>query len=79
MSIAKPDVQVATGCLQLCGGQISGIEAAVHAVRSAFEKDDSEAVLLIDATNAFNTINRQVALQNIRRLCPPLAPILINK
>ena len=59
-------------------GQISGIEAAVHAVRTAFEKDDCEAVLLIDATNAFNTINHQVALQNIRRLCPPLAPILIN-
>ena len=78
LSITKPDVQVATGCLQLCGGQISGIEAAVHAVRTAFEKDDCEAVLLIDATNAFNTINRQVALQNIRRLCPPLTPILIN-
>jgi len=38
----------------------------------------SEAVLLIDATNVFNTITRQVTLQNIRRLCPPLAPILIN-
>ena len=50
----------------------------MHAVRTAFEKDDSEAVLLIDATNAFNTINHQVALQNIRRLCPPLGPILIN-
>ena len=50
----------------------------MHAVRTAFEKDDCEAVLLIDATNAFNTINRQVALQNIRRLYLPLVPILIN-
>jgi len=32
LSIARPDVQDASGCLQLCGGQISGIEAAVHAV-----------------------------------------------
>ena len=47
----------------------------MHAVRTAFEKDGSEAVLLVDATNA---LNRQVALQNIRRLCPPLAPTLIN-
>ena len=62
----------------MCGGQISGIEAAVHAVRTAFDSSDSEAVLLVDATNAFNSLNRQVALQNIRRLCPPLATILIN-
>ena len=51
--IARPDVQDASGCIQLCGGQISGIEAAVHAVRSAFESDENEAVLLADASNAF--------------------------
>ena len=62
----------------MCGGQIAGIEAAVHAVRAAFDSSDTEAVLLVDATNAFNSLNRQVALQNIRRLCPPLATILIN-
>ena len=61
----------------MCGGLIGGIEAAVHA-RAAFNSNDTEAVLLVDATNAFNTPNRQVALQNIRRLCPPLATILIN-
>lgn len=76
--IAKPDVQDASGCLQMCGGQISGIEAAVHAVRSAFERDDCEGVILADASNAFNSLNRQVALHNIQRLCPPLATILIN-
>ena len=62
----------------MCGGQISGIEAAVHAVRTAFDSDENEAAILIDATNAFNSLNRQVALHNIRRLCPPLATILIN-
>ena len=59
----------------MCGGQISGIEAAVHTVRTAFDSSETEAVLLIDA---FNSLNRQVALENIRRLCPPLATILIN-
>ena len=78
ISVAKPDIQDASGCLQMCGGQIAGIEAAVHAVRTAFDSSDTEAVLLVDATNAFNSLNRQVALQNIRRLCPPLATILIN-
>ena len=78
LTIAAPDIQDASGCLQMCGGQISGIEAAVHATRSAFESDESEAALLVDATNAFNALNRQAALHNIRRLCPPIATILIN-
>ena len=50
----------------------------MHAVRTAFESEENEAVLLVDASNAFNSLNRQVALHNIRRLCPPLATILIN-
>ena len=78
LSVVRSDVQDASGCLQLCGGQISGIEAAVHAVRTAFDSDESEAALLVDASNAFNALNRQVALQNIRRSCPPIATALIN-
>ena len=78
LTIISTDIQDATGCRQLCGGQISGIEAAVHAARSTFESSEAEAILLVDASNAFNALNRQVALQNIRRLCPPIATILIN-
>ena len=44
----------------------------------AFSAKDSEAVLLVDASNAFNSSNRQAALLNIRSLCPPLTTILIN-
>ena len=32
-------------------------------------------MLLVDASNAFNSLNLQVALHNI---CPPLATILVN-
>ena len=39
---------------------------------------ECEAILLVDASNAFNTLNRQTALRNIRRLCPALATVLIN-
>ena len=76
--VTKPDIQDASGCLQMCGGQIAGIEAAVHAVRTAFKQDDCEGVLLVDATNAFNSLNRQTAMLNIQQLCPPLANIIIN-
>ena len=48
---------VAAGSIQLCAGQLACIEAGVHAVRTMFQKDDIEAVLLIDASNAFNTLN----------------------
>ncbi len=75
---SKEDIQQACGCQQLCGGQISGVEACVHAVRTAFEADESQAMLLVDASNAFNSVNRQVALHNIRRICPLISTILTN-
>ena len=74
----KGDLMDAAGTKQLCAGQTAGIEAAVHAMRSIFSKEDTEAILLVDASNAFNSLNRQVALRNARHLCPSLASILIN-
>ena len=76
--IIRQDILEAAGSLQLCVGQISGAEAAVHSVRTLFQRDETEATLLIDANNAFNSLNRQTALQNIQRLCPSLATVLIN-
>lgn len=52
LMMVSSDVQEALGCLQLCGGQISGVEAAIHATRSAFESEECEAALFVDATNA---------------------------
>ena len=40
-------------------------------------KDDTE-VLLIDASNAFNSLNGTVALHNIQYLCLQFVPILIS-
>ena len=50
------------GTIQLCVGQISGIEASVHAVHSLFQRDETEAILLLDASNAFNSLNRLTVL-----------------
>ena len=68
----------AAGSIQLCAGQTAGTEAAVHAMNQAFQANEVEAVLLVDASNAFNSLNRQAALLNIRHLCPSLATVLIN-
>ena len=78
MNFAKKDAVEASGSLQLCAGQKSGSEAAIHAMNSLFEADDIDAVLLIDAFNAFNALNRTVALHNIRVLCPIIAAYIIN-
>ena len=78
LNITRQDIQGVAGSVQLCAGQISGIEAAVHAVRTLFHKEETEALLLADASNAFNSLNRQTALHNIQRLCPSLATALIN-
>ena len=70
--ILRDDIQAVAGSCQLCAGQIAGVEAVVHAVRSSFDLDDTEGVLLVDASNAFNSLNRAVTLQNIPQMCPSL-------
>ena len=52
----------AAGCLQLCAGRRAGCEAAVHAVREIFAHKDTEGILLVDASNAFNSLNHRAAL-----------------
>ena len=76
--VTKSDIQEAAGVRQLCGGQIAGIEAAIHSVHREFHTEGVEAVLLVDASNAFNSLNREAALHNIRHICAPLAKVLIN-
>ena len=74
----KKDVQTAAGSIQLCAGQEAGCEAAIHGISKLFQADETDALLLVDADNAFNRLNRKVALWNIQYTCPPLSTILIN-
>ena len=50
----------------------------MHAMHRIFDEDDSEGVLLVDAANVFNYLNRMSALLNIQVLCPAFAKFLIN-
>ena len=47
-------------------------------MHQVFESSETEAIILVDATNAFNSLNQQTALRNIQHLCPPLSKVLIN-
>ena len=54
------------------------MEAAIHAMYDMFDDEDTEAILLTDATNAFNCLNRESCLRNIQHTCSSLAPTVIN-
>ena len=74
----RDDIQRAAGTLQTCSGIEAGIEGAIHAMRETFELKTSEGMLLVDATNAFNNLNRDAALNNVRQVCPPFSQFLNN-
>ena len=74
----KTAIQIAAGPLQVCTGQKSGSEAAVQFTREQSEALSAEAVILIDASNTFNSVNRQALLHNVRVLFPELSMIAIN-
>ena len=63
MSVVRQDVQETTGSIQVCAGQPGGCEAAIHAMKDLFDDDETEIVLLMDALNAFNSINRATMLR----------------
>ena len=43
-----------------------------------FNEEDSEGVLLIDAFNAFNAVNRKLFLHNVSVICPEIAVFARN-
>ena len=54
----------------MCIGQKSDIEHAIQALRRRFLDDRTEGILLIDARNSINSLNRDLALKNIKKICP---------
>ena len=77
-SVTKKEVVQATAPIQVCAGLAGGVEAAVHALRRIFNDTETDAVILVDADNAFNRLNRQTALHNIQYTCPEMAAYIIN-
>ena len=66
----RTDLENICGVAQFCSGLRAGMEGAIHAVRELFDlhSDDGWGVLLVDARNAFNSVNRVAALWNARVL-----------
>ena len=78
VSLLNPNLIASTAPIQTCAGLSGGIEAAIHTMRKIFNDSETEAILLVDAKNAFNSMNRQAALHNIHYTCPELAMFVNN-
>ena len=78
LAVLRRDNLNTSGCLQLCAGQHGGCEVAIHAMKEIFDDAESEGALLVDASNAFNSLNRCSTHLNMLELCPSFATILTN-
>ena len=75
-SVSRHEIQVAAGPLQMCAGLPAGCEPATHALARIFAEANSEALILLDASNAFNSLNWPLALRNISiNISPGTSPI----
>ena len=63
---------------QLAAGQDGGCGAAIHSARRLFNENNCEALLLIDAKNAFNELNRGVAIRNLEKTCHPFYTLVTS-
>ena len=73
MSVLKNNVIDCISFLWVCVGQEAGIEAAVHLLNSIYNDEHKDAVLLVDATNALNSLKRDLCLRNISYACPEIS------
>ena len=72
VSAIKEEVISSVGSLQVYAGQWIGYEV-IHATDLIFKEENTDAVLLIDAENAFNLINREAFIDSVKIICPAFA------
>ena len=77
----RVDVELACGSDQLCGSVRSGIGGAIHTMTSSFLQHGATSgwvVLLVGASNAFNSLNHVALLWNVQRLWPRCSRFVFN-
>ena len=76
----KIDLKETCSTDQLACELKAGVEGAIHALSDVFDdnKEDSCGMLLMDASNAFNSLNGETALWNARILWPRCSRFLFN-
>ena len=77
MAAFSEDVVRGSSDAQMCG-RSSGSEGAIHAMRRMYANEKTDAVILVDAANAFNNINREALIHNIKYVCPEISTYVKN-
>ena len=77
----KIDLEETCSTDQLACGLKAGVEGTIHALSDVFDdnKKDGCGMLLMDASNAFNSLNCETALSNARILWPRCSRFLFKK
>ena len=78
VSVLKNNTIDCTGSLQVRTGEEAGIEVSVQSLNSIYIDDNTDAMLLVDASNAFNSLNCEVFLHNISCICPAISIFVEN-
>ena len=47
-------------------------------MKNRFEDEDTDAILFLDAKNAFNSVNQATMLENTKRTCPTVYIYALN-
>ena len=76
--VAKDDIKEAAANTNLCVGQEAAVEALFRHMQEVFAGDDCDAILLVDAEQGFQRLNRKVTLHNIKYICPILFTMVVN-
>ena len=76
--VLRTNIQRAAGPLQTKTELQGGEEAAPHSMRQIFEQEDTDGVILVKRSNAFNSLNRNAALHNTRIICPEYSIVPIS-
>ena len=74
----RTETVTSVGSLKVCAGKEAGFEFVIHAMQAIYEDETCEAILLVDASNAFNSINRNVFLHIVIIVCPAIAIYVKN-
>jgi hypothetical protein len=79
--VSGSDAKELCGIHQLCAGLEAGIEGGIHAIEELWKQHEEEeewGFLLVDASNAFNELNRTAMLWTIRHEWPSGARFAFN-
>ena len=63
-----PEIEAATAPAQVAVGTRAGLEAAVHAARTALELDDRLVLVSLDGIGAFDHVSRRAMLERLDEL-----------